>query len=129
MELNDILSNAADQEAGTWFDLEDPVTLRPSGMRLKIAGPDSEIQHKARLKMADELADVADAYGRVRAGDREAVRLATLARCVLAWEVTEGGESLPCTHANVLRLLKAAHWVQVQVDGFAADRSAHGGES
>jgi hypothetical protein len=37
------------------------------------------------------------------------------------WEV---GQKLPLTHANVVRLLKAAAWVQAQVDGFASDRAA-----
>ena len=58
MQLNDILSNAEDQDRGRWFDLADPVTGEPTGIRLRIAGPDSATQARARLKLADELAEL-----------------------------------------------------------------------
>lgn len=127
MQLDDIVSNAADQERGTWFDLVDPVTGGATGIRVKLAGPDSATQNKARLALADELAELADTDGRVTAEARERARIKSLAKCVLALEISEGGEPLPCTHGNVVRFLKSAHWVQVQVDTFASDRAAHRG--
>lgn len=127
MQLDEIRSFSADQERGAWFDLADPVTGKPTGIRLKIAGPDSETQNRARLRLADDLSEMADTDGRVSAEARERARIESLARCVLAWEVTEDGAPVPHTHANVVRLLKAGHWVQVQVDAFASDRAAHRG--
>lgn len=124
MQLNDILSNAEDQEKGRWFELADPVTGRGTGIRLRIAGPDSATQAKARLAMVDELAAAAGDDGRVGAEARERVRLNSLARCVLGWECSEDGQPVPFTHANVLRLLRAAQWVQLQVDALAGDRAA-----
>ncbi|MEM9765889.1 MAG: hypothetical protein AAF968_25925 [Pseudomonadota bacterium] len=127
MQLDEIRSFSADQERGAWFDLSDPVTGQPTGIRLKIAGPDSETQNRARLRLADDLSEMADADGRVSAEARERARIESLARCVLAWEVTEDGAPVPHTHANVVRLLRAGHWVQIQVDSFASDRAAHRG--
>ncbi|MEF9601115.1 hypothetical protein O4J55_01830 [Paracoccus sp. PXZ] len=124
MQLNDILSNAEDQDRGRWFDLLDPVTGKPTGIRFLIAGPDSATQARARLKMVDDLAAAADDEGRVSAEAREKCRLNSLGRCVLGWEIAEDGEPVPFNHANVLRVLRAAQWVHQQVDAMAGDRAA-----
>lgn len=122
MQLDDIAGNVADQERGRWFDLLEPVTGAPTGIRFRCAGPDSETQHKARLKLSDALAEMADPDGRVTAAQREKARIDALASCVLGWEITEDGQPLPFTHKNVVRVLSLAFWVQAQVDAFAADR-------
>lgn len=124
MELDEILNNVADQDKGAWFDLADPVTGKPTGIRLRVAGPDSETAHRARLALSDELADMADAQGRVSADQREKARLNCLARHVLDWEVEEEGKPVPFSTSHLLRLLKV-HWVEQQVDAFASDRAAH----
>jgi hypothetical protein len=122
MQLNDILANAEDQDKGRWLDLVDPFTGKPTGIRLLIAGPDSSVQARGRVRLSDELAEMADAEGRVAATDRERARQNSLARCVLGWEVSEDGQAVPFNHGNVLRLLRAAAWVEAQVDAFAGDR-------
>lgn len=124
MQLEDIRAFSADQERGVWFELLDPVTHKGTGIRLKVAGPDSDLQNRARLRLADDLAEVADTEGRVSAEARERARLDSLARCVIAWEISEEGQPVPFAHANIVRLLKAATWVQAQVDSFASDRAA-----
>ncbi|AJE47179.1 hypothetical protein [Celeribacter indicus] len=127
MQIDDILSAAADHEKGAWLDLAHPETGEPTGIRLRLAGPDSDTQSRSRLSLADELAEAADLDGRVNAAAREKARLNSLARCVLDWEVMEDDQPIPFTHKNVLRLLRAATWVQVQVDAFAGDRRNFGG--
>lgn len=122
MQLNDILANSEDQDRGRWLDLVDPFQGSPTGIRLLIAGPDSSVQARGRVRLSDELADMADADGRVGAEAREKVRQNNLARCVLGWEAAENGEPVPFNHANVLRLLRAATWVEAQIDAFAGDR-------
>ncbi|KEP68532.1 hypothetical protein DL1_11440 [Thioclava dalianensis] len=129
MQLDDILANAEDQDRGTWFDLRDPVLGEPTGIRFRMAGPDSATQARARVRLVDELADLADDEGRVSADAREKARINSLARCVLGWEIREGGEDLPFTHANVLRVLRSAQWVHEQVDSFAGARPAIKGVS
>lgn len=124
MQLNDILANAQDQDRGRWFDLRDPMTGKPTGIRFLMAGPDSATQARARLQMADDLAEAADDEGRISAAAREKCRLNSLARCVLGWEIIEDGQQLPFNHANVLRVLRSAQWVLQQVDSMAGDRAA-----
>jgi hypothetical protein len=121
MTLDDILGNVADQDKGRELELVDPVEGKPTGIKFRVAGPDSKVQHRARIALADELADMADADGRVSAESREKARLNCLARCVLGWDVTEDGKPVPFTHQNLLRLLRVL-WVQAQVDAFAASR-------
>lgn len=124
MTLEDILNNVADQNRGREFELVDPVTGQPTGIKLWIVGPDSETAHRARLALSDELAAMADADGRVTAEQREKARLNCLAAHVLRWEIVEDGKPIPFSTANLLRLLRV-HWVQEQADTFAADRAAH----
>ncbi|TNH41286.1 hypothetical protein [Paracoccus haeundaensis] len=128
MQLNDILADAQDQDRGREFELADPVTGKPTGIILRVAGPDSATQARARLQFADDLAEAMDAEGRVSSEAKEKARLNSLARCVLGWTISEGGAPVPFSHANVLRLLKAAVWVQAQVDGFAGGRVAFRGD-
>lgn len=127
MQLSDIEAEAQDQDRGHEFELRHPETGEGTGIKLRIVGPDSATQGRARLQMADDLAAMADDDGRVNAANREKARLNCLARCVVGWDVQEDGQPLPFNHANVLRLLKAAVWVQAQVDAFAGDRHAFRG--
>lgn len=122
MDLSEIAAGVADQDRGAWLELVDPVSGVPIGIRFRLAGPDSETQRRAQLKLGDELAEVADLDGRVTAEQRERARIDCLARCVLDWEVEEEGEPVPFTHRNVVRVLRLGRWLQEQVDAFAADR-------
>lgn len=121
MQMSDVLNNAADQERGRKLELTDPFTGEPTGLKLWVVGPDSETSHRARIALADELAEMADHDGRVSAEHREKARLNCLARHVQRWEVSEDGKPVPFNTGNVLKLLRV-QWVQEQVDGFAADR-------
>lgn len=122
MDLSEVAAGVADQDRGAWLDVVDPVSGVPIAIRFRLAGPDSETQRRAQLKLADELAELADLDGRVTAEQRERARIDCLARCVLGWEVEEEGEPVPFTHRNVVRVLRMAKWLQEQVDAFAADR-------
>lgn len=124
MQLDDIEANTADQDRGQWFDLLNPVSGAPTGIRLRLAGPDSATQGRARLAMVDELAEAADDEGRVPAAAREKIRQKSLARCVLGWEIAEDGAAVPFSQANVLRLLRSAQWVYEQIDAMAGNRAA-----
>ena len=125
MTLTDLEMAQADHERGRWFDLRDPVDGEPTGIRLRIAGPDSLTQRRAELRMVDQLAEAADPQGRVSAERREAIRLDALAAVVLDWELPGEDGPTPLTQANILRLLNAARWVREAVDAFAADRTAY----
>lgn len=124
MTLEDIIANIADQDKGKEFELVDPVDGKPTGIKFRVAGPDSETQHRARLALTDELAEMADDRGRVTAEQRERARINSLARCVLGWTIEENGKPIPFNQKNVVRVLMAGTWIQQQVDAFASDRAA-----
>lgn len=123
MDFNDILSNVADQDRGRELVVADPWTGKPTGIRFRIAGPDSDVQHRARIQMMDELAEAARPDGTVSAEARETARLNCLAKAVLLMEIEEDGKPVAMSHKNVLRVLRAGTWIQAQVDAFAGDRS------
>ncbi|TMV56163.1 hypothetical protein FGG78_37700, partial [Thioclava sp. BHET1] len=75
MEFQDIRADAQDQDRGRELELLDPVTGQDTGIRIRVAGPDSATQHRARLQLADALAEVADQSGRVSAEQRERLRI------------------------------------------------------
>src|SRR3990167_1222341 len=127
MQLNEIEGFAEDQDRGAWLELLDPVKGQPTGLRVKVAGPDSATQARARLALVDDLTAATDFEGRVSAENRELARLRNLARCVVAWEVQADGKPVPFSFENVLRLLRAGVWVQSQIAAFAADRRRFGG--
>lgn len=124
MTLEDIIANIADQDKGKEFELVDPVDGKPTGIKFRVAGPDSETQHRARLALTDELAEMADDRGRVTAEQRERARINSIARCVLGWTIEENGKPIPFKHKNVVRVLMAGTWIQQQVDALASDRAA-----
>lgn len=122
MTLDDILSNVADQDRGRDLVITDPWTGEPTGIRFRIAGPDSNIQRRARIEMMDELAEAAGPDGTVSAEARETARLNCLAKSVITMEIEEDGKPVPMSHKHVLRVLRAGTWLQAQVDDFAGDR-------
>lgn len=124
MDLSDALGNVADQDKGRWLDVVDPWGGNPVGIRFLVAGPDSEVQRRAKIAMMDELADAAGADGTVSFESRETARINSLARCVLGWEITEDGRPVPFSHKAIVRVLRSVLWVQEQVDAFAGNRAA-----
>ncbi|MEF2071909.1 hypothetical protein [Consotaella aegiceratis] len=128
MTLDDILANVADQDRGREFELADPVTGAPTGIKLWVVGPDSDTANRARVALYDELAELSDSDGKVSAESREKARLNCLARHVLRWEIEENGEPVPFNQRNLMRLLRVP-WCQAQVDAFASERAAHRGDA
>ncbi|WP_395774049.1 hypothetical protein [Agrobacterium pusense] len=122
MTLDEIRSNLADQDQGRWLEVVDPWEGKPIGLRLLIAGPDSQTQNKARIAMMDELADAADATGKASFEARERARINCLGRCVLNWENTDEGKPIPFSQQALLVYLRV-EWIQAQADAFAADRA------
>jgi hypothetical protein len=121
VQLDDIFAAVADQDKGRDLELQHPATGEPTGIKLTVVGPDSDTARRARLKLVDELADLAGLDGKVTAERRDAARLNYLAALVLRWDAQEGDQPVSFTTANVLRLLRVP-WVEQQVDAFAGDR-------
>lgn len=121
MDLSDILNSAADQDRGSELELLNPATGEATGIKLRIAGPDSETQRRARLYMQDELIDAGSS---IDAAVREKIALRMLAACILGWEIKQDGKDLPLTTRAAMQLLGVS-WVREQVDSFAASRDQY----
>lgn len=122
MDISELVASREDQERGTWFDLRHPVTGAPIDIRFKVAGPDSETQRDARLKMEQALFGEGRRYEPKLGKDRERLVVEMLARCVIDLDARENGEPVPHTFLTVVRMIEAALWVRAQLDDFAADR-------
>lgn len=123
LDLSAIEANQLDQDRGAEIELQHPATGEPTGLKLTLAGPDSATQKRAKVELADSLADLADAEGHVSAEAREKAAIASLAKCVIRWDVSLDGEQLACEHKHIVRLLSVP-WVREQVDAFAGNRAA-----
>lgn len=119
--LEALFHAAERQNEGAWFDILHPVSFEKTGMRIKVAGPDSEVQRKARLKLQNYLNTLKSSA----VSGRERAAIEFLADCILDWEIVENGQSLPFSHANACRILSAGTWVRAQIDAFAGDRSPY----
>jgi hypothetical protein len=122
MLMSDVLDNAVEQDKGAMLELVHPVTGAATGLKLWIAGPDSDTARRAEIALADELADMADEAGMVTGDQRAKARLNALARLVLRWEVADEEGMVIFSQKNLLQLLKV-NWVRQQVDAFGDDRS------
>jgi len=123
MDVADFISNALDQDRGRVLQILNPWTGEEIGMAMRVAGPDSETQRRARIAMMDELADAARPDGTVTAEDRETARINCLARTVLDWDVKEEGRPIALEHRNIVRILRASAAIQAQLDAFAGNRA------
>ncbi|KQB14700.1 phage integrase family protein [Rhodobacter capsulatus] len=80
MDLGDVYNVQEDQGPGRWLEWLHPVTGEGTGLRVKVAGPDSLLAAHAAAQMVDDLAELADENGRVSGADRAKAQRAYLAR-------------------------------------------------
>jgi hypothetical protein len=122
-DLADLHNLVEPQERGSDFAAFHPVTgeLMPDVV-FTIAGPDSDVQRKARQRMNDELLML---RRRPTAEEQERLTTEMLARCVVGWRVKQDGVDLPFNFTSVLRVLTRLPFLREQVDIFAASRSPY----
>lgn len=125
MDLSDLLNATKSQETGHEFDILDPVEGRPTGLKVTIAGPDSEIMRKARIDMEKEVGRATSSRGTLSPEARERLMTDFLFAVTLDWKIVEGGKPLPFNRENFDRLLSAGTWLRAQLDTFAGDRSPY----
>jgi hypothetical protein len=87
-----------------------------------VAGPDSDVQRRARLKLQDELYAF---RGRVPADDQDRLQVEYLARIVVGWRVKQDGKELPFSFTNVVRIINKFRFVRQQLEAFADDRTPY----
>lgn len=117
--LDDLVSG---QDRGADLVIKHPVTGESMDMTLTIAGPDSDVQRKARLQMQDELYAF---RGRPPAAEYDRMDIDRLARCVVSWNVKRDEKVVPFTFTNVVKLLGEQESVRQQVEQFSQSRAAY----
>lgn len=125
MDLSEVIKSAEAQDAGHVFELLDPVSGDPTGLKLRIVGPDSKVAKDARLAVEKEVARLSARRGGITAEDRDRLMEDLYATLVIGWDVKEKGKAVPFSKEALLRLLRAGTWVRAQVDAFAGDRGPY----
>jgi hypothetical protein len=125
MDLSEIIKAADAQDKGHAFELLDPVHGEPTGVKLIVAGPDSQIAKSAREVMAKEAARLEARRGGMTSADQTRLMEDYLSAVTIGWDAKEKGKAVPFSKDAFLTLLRAGTWVRAQVDGFAGDRSPY----
>ena len=127
-------------ERGAVLEVLHPTERTPIGLRITLAGLDSEIYTKAANKINAARANAnmtPQAMRRARQGrsievlqdDLEAQShdsISLLAAITLAWEgeiVMDGQPFPPCNHENAVALYTRFPWLKADVDAFAHNRA------
>ncbi|MDA9530341.1 hypothetical protein [Bradyrhizobium sp. CCBAU 25338] len=114
--LQDIVEG---QDRGAELLIKHPVTGEPTDVVLIVAGPDSDVQRRARLKMQDALYAF---RGRPPADDFDRLEIERLARCIVGWRVKRDGQDVPFAFNSAVKLLTEMRFIREQVEAFAASR-------
>ena len=113
-------------ETGAVLDVLHPTENTPLGIKITLAGADSDVYRKMvnksvnkrvqRMKPGQSLPFTAE--------EQEESGLNLLAACTLAWEgVVVEGETLPCNTENAKMVYRRFPWIKEQVDQFIGDRA------
>lgn len=113
------------QENGIEVDIKHPDTGEPIGLKILVAGPDSERQRKARQKMLNARIR-ARRMTPLTAAEQEVETAKILAESTISWEWSNGlsfNGSVPDLDVETAAsLYKKLPFVREQVDLAAADR-------
>lgn len=113
------------QEDGIAVDIVHPKTMEPIGLKIWVAGPDSERQRKARRAVINERLQMRNQ--KVTAEILEVENISTLARATFKWEfgpdVTIDGKRPEWSAKECERLFTRFPFMFEQVNAAAGDRA------
>lgn len=123
VDLADFAGLAEAQEAGIDVDIIHPKTGEKLGITIKVAGPDSERQKKARAAVLTErLRGRKIKQLTVQEMEAEAIRVT--AASIMSWDgVIENGKAIECNPQNAERLLAKYPFINDQISDAAGDRA------
>lgn len=123
MDILLLTRNVKLQTKGIWHDILHPATGLPTGMRVKIVGPDSPAQRKSRFELEDWLNPNSNSYAnrnKPRSAEEKDKKIVEfLAGTIIDWEVVEDGKPVPFSEENKIRVISAATWLRAQIDTLA----------
>ncbi|MCY1042712.1 hypothetical protein OV208_15415 [Corallococcus sp. bb12-1] len=110
-------------------DILHPITGKPTGMVVEVAGMDSQRYSEATRSIIDKATAGAPRTSRrarqEATRDMEADALELLVACTVSWTgVMERGAEVPLTPENARRLYAAHPWLRRQVDEAVSDRAS-----
>ena len=106
---------------GTTVDIVHPVTGDPLGIKVTVAGMDSDLYRKAQRKILNKRLN--DKKFKTRAEELENESIDLLAHCTMSWEgVEEDGVVVPFTVDNAKKVYRTYPWMKEQVDVAIGDR-------
>lgn len=105
-------------------EITNPATGEPTGIKITLAGPDSDAYRKIAMKVQNEQLQYAmKNRGKTTAERLAANALETLIGATVSWEgLAEDGKELECTPENVRRVYTEFPFIKEQVDEFLGDR-------
>lgn len=112
----------APQDRGAELTIIHPVTSERMEIVLTVAGPDSDVQRRARLAMQDEHYGF---KGRPPASEYDRMDIDRLARCVIGWKVKRAGQDVPFSFTSVVKLLTQHRSIREQVEAFSQSRTSY----
>lgn len=111
------------QDRGADLTIVHPVTGEPMPeIVLTIAGPDSDVARRARIKFDDETLAF---RGRPPADELDRMYVERLARCVVGCKMTRGGKDVPFSFTEVVKLLTTFQFIREQAEAFSQSRTAY----
>jgi len=107
---------------GVWMELEHPVTGEPLGIKIKVAGVDSDYYRKEMRRQQNKR--LKKGIRTISAEELENEVIELLVACTLDWEGIEyEGKVLECNKENARMIYKKFPWIREQVDNFINDRA------
>jgi len=114
------------QDEGKFFPILDAVGSL-TDLKVKIAGPDSEVQDKAQREINKRIAEGRRVGVETSEEAFKEMAIDKLVASVLAWENLEyQGKPMECTPENVRQMLTDYPVFQQQVTFYASERSLYG---
>ena len=111
------------QDRGADLTIMHPVTFEPMpDVVLTIAGPDSDVARRARLKFQDEMLAF---KGRPPADEYDRLDIDRLARCVVGWRVKRNGKDAAFSFTAVVKLLANFQFIREQAEQFSQSRAPY----
>ncbi len=113
------------QNEGIEVEIIGPDGETPTGLKIRIAGPDSARAQRAQEQLADDLI-AKQVDGKIKAADATKRGTAYLAKITLGWTpevITDGEEEFAYSEEAAARLFTKYRYLREQVDRAAGDRA------
>lgn len=113
-------------EKGAVLEVLHPIEGTPLGIKITLAGADSDIYRTAWRKMVDKMSQRQRPGQRLNFAfkDQDEGDLDVQATCTLAWEgVLVDGQEIACSKENAKELYRRFPWIREQVVSFMGDRA------